>query len=217
VTGASPDRSVGEVDESATGPAGFFMDPRINAEDWATWLDENHETAPEVWLLFWKKASGRQTVDWAQAVEIALRYGWIDGIVYGIDEHRYRQRFTPRRPKSKWSKVNKEIALRLIATGEMRPMGLAAVEAAKACGEWDRAYTVQRPLPAPDDLKAAIKAAGPEAKRTRDRLSRTRWDRWMLWLEGTEGRTRTRRINAIVKALETRDYGPVDKQARPKA
>ena len=213
MTGASLDRSVGEVDESATGPAGFFMDPTIDAEDWAKWLDENHETAREVWLLFWKKASGRQTVDWAQAVEIALRYGWIDGIVRSVDEQRYMQRFTPRRPKSKWSKVNKEIALRLIAAGELRPMGLAAVEAAKASGEWDRAYTVQRPLPAPDDLKAAIKAS-PAAKATRDRLSRTRWDRWMLWLDGTEGRTRTRRINAIVRALETRDYDAVDKAAR---
>jgi uncharacterized protein YdeI (YjbR/CyaY-like superfamily) len=108
--------------------------------------------------------------------------------------------------------VNKEIALRLIGDGEMRPMGLAAVEAARASGEWDRAYTVQRPLRAPDDLRIAINAS-PEAKKTRDRLSRIRWDRWVLWLEGTEGRTRTRRINAIVKALETRDYAAVDKQA----
>jgi uncharacterized protein YdeI (YjbR/CyaY-like superfamily) len=188
------------------------MDRTIDAEQFAAWLEENHESASEVWLLFWKKASGRKTVDWAQMVEVALRYGWIDGLVRSIDEHRYMQRFTPRRAKSKWSKVNKEIALRLIAAGEMRPMGIAAVEAAKASGEWDRAYTTQPPLRAPDDLRAAINAS-PEAKKTRDRLSRTRWDRWVLWLEGTEGRTRTRRINAIVKALETRDYAAVDKQA----
>jgi uncharacterized protein YdeI (YjbR/CyaY-like superfamily) len=192
------------------------MDQTIDAEQFAAWLDENHESASEVWLLIWKKASGRKTVDWAQLVEIALRYGWIDGLVRGIDEHRYMQRFTPRRAKSKWSKVNKEIALRLIAQGEMRPMGLAAVEAAKASGEWERAYTVQPPLRAPDDLRAAINAS-PEAKKARERLSTTRWDRWVLWLEGTEGRTRTRRINAIVKALETRDYAAVDKQAKPKS
>jgi len=188
------------------------MDRTIDAEQFAAWLEENHESASEVWLLFWKKASGRKTVDWAQMVEVALRYGWIDGLVRSIDEHRYVQRFTPRRAKSKWSKVNKEIALRLIAAGEMRPMGIAAVEAAKASGEWDRAYTTQPPLRAPDDLRAAINASH-EAKKARDRLSRTRWDRWVLWLEGTEGRTRTRRINAIVKALETRDYAAVDKQA----
>src|SRR5205823_12346475 len=186
VKGASPNRSVGEVDESATGPGVFLCDDRrgvaetIEADEVASWLEANHETEAEVWLLFWKKASGRKTIDWAQTVEIALRYGWIDGIVRSIDTDRYTQRFTPRRPKSKWSKVNKETAVRLIAAGEMRPMGLRAVEAAKTSGEWERAYTVQRPLPAPDDLKDAIRR-NPAAKATRDRVSRTRWDRWMLW------------------------------------
>ncbi len=210
------------MDESATGPAGFFVSgmtrdelhPR-SPDDWRHWLDEHHESAAEVWLVFWKKASGKQVLDWAQAVEIALRYGWIDGLLRGIDDERYRQRFTPRRPKSKWSKVNKELALRLIAAGEMTPRGLRAVEAAKASGEWDRAYTVQRPLPAPDDLKAAIRG-NPAARATRDRLSRTRWDRWITWLDGTEGGTRTRRLNAIVKALETRDFASVDAAAQRK-
>jgi uncharacterized protein YdeI (YjbR/CyaY-like superfamily) len=191
------------------------LQPR-RPEDWSDWLESNHESAAEVWLVFWKKASGKQVITWAQAVEIALRYGWIDGLIGGIDDERYGQRFTPRRPKSKWSKVNKEIALRLIAAGEMRPMGLRAVEAGKASGEWDRAYTVQRPLPAPDDLKEALRR-NPTAKANRDRLSRTRWDRWLTWLEGTEGRTRSRRINAIVKALETRDYASVDATAQRKA
>ena len=185
-----------------------------DAAEWRAWLDAHHETEPEAWLVYWKKGAGRESIAWAEAVEVALCFGWIDGLVRTIDAERYMQRFTPRRPKSKWSKVNKETALRLISAGEMRPMGLAAVEAAKACGEWDRAYTFQKPLPAPSDLKAAINAS-PEAKRTRERLGRIRWDRWVLWLEGTEGRTRTRRINAIVKALETRDYAPVDKQATP--
>ena len=112
--------------------------------------------------------------------------------------------------------MNKEICLRLIAAGEMTPMGLRAVEAAKASGEWDRAYTVQRPMPAPEDLKEAIRH-NPAAKETRDRVSSTRWDRWMTWLEGTEGRTRTRRLNVIVQALETRDYAAVDAAAQRKA
>ncbi len=183
-----------------------------NASEWQAWLDAHHETAAEAWLVYWKKGSGRESIDWAQAVEVALRFGWIDGIIRSIDGERYKQRFTPRRAKSKWSKVNREIALRLIAAGEMRPMGLAAVEAAKQSGEWDRAYTAQAPLRAPADLRTAINAS-PEAKRTRERLSSTRWDRWVTWLDGSEGRTRTRRINAIVKALETRDYTAVDASA----
>jgi uncharacterized protein YdeI (YjbR/CyaY-like superfamily) len=181
--------------------------------EWAAWLDANHESETEVWLVYWKKASGNESIKWAEAVEVALKYGWIDGVIRTIDEHRYAQRWTPRRPKSKWSLVNKEIALRHIAADELRPMGLAAVEAAKASGEWDRAYTAQRPTPVPDDLKARLKAS-PAAKESQQRVSRTRWDRWLAWLDGTEGRTRARRLNMIIRALEAREYGPVDAAAK---
>lgn len=180
-----------------------------DAEEWHAWLASNHTTAAEVWLAYWKKATGKPTVNWADAVEVALRFGWIDGLVKTIDDERYMQRWTPRRPKSKWSNVNKTIALRLIEADEMTPMGLAAVEAGKASGEWDRAYTVRPATPVSDDLKARLKAS-PEAKAQQNGLSRTRWDRWLDWLEGTEGRTRTRRLNMIVKALETRDNAAVD-------
>jgi uncharacterized protein YdeI (YjbR/CyaY-like superfamily) len=187
----------------------------IDQAEWAAWLEANHETETEVWLVYWKKASGKESIAWADAVEVALKYGWIDGVIRSIDEHRYAQRWTPRRPKSKWSLVNKNIVLRHIESGELRPMGLAAVEAAKASGEWDRAYTVQPPTPVPDDLKARLKAS-PAAKATQQRVSRTRWDRWLAWLDGTEGRTRTRRLNMIIRALEAREYGPVDAAAQPK-
>ena len=108
--------------------------------------------------------------------------------------------------------MNKKIALRHIAAGEMRPLGLAAVEAAKASGEWERAYTVQPPTPVPADLKARLKAS-PAAKAQQQRVSRTRWDRWLAWLAGTEGATRTRRLNMIVRALETKDYTAADAAA----
>ena len=144
--------------------------PEIYVEDaaqWEAWLDANHETESEVWVVYWKKGSGKPSIAWADAVEVALKFGWIDGLIGTIDEHRYRRRWTPRRAKSRWSLVNKQIALRHIASREMRPMGLAAVEAAKASGEWDRAYTVQPPAPIPDDLKARLKAspAAPEQQR----------------------------------------------------
>jgi uncharacterized protein YdeI (YjbR/CyaY-like superfamily) len=183
--------------------------------EWAAWLEANHETETEVWLVYWKKASGKESIAWADAVEVALKFGWIDGVIRTIDEHRYAQRWTPRRPKSKWSLVNKNIALRHIADGEMRPLGFAAVEAAKASGEWERAYTVQPPTPVPDDLKARLKAS-PAAKENQRRVSRTRWDRWLAWLDGTEGRTRARRLNMIIRALEARDYEAVDAAAQPK-
>jgi uncharacterized protein YdeI (YjbR/CyaY-like superfamily) len=184
-----------------------------SAAEWRAWLDANHTTATEVWVLYWKKASGRPSIVWADAVEVALRYGWIDGLIRSVDDHRYMQRWTPRRPKSKWSNVNKQIALRLIEAGKMTPMGLAAVEAARASGEWDRAYTVQRSTPVPDDLKARLKTS-PEAKAQQRRLSRPRWERWVAWLGTADGATRTRRLNMIVKALETRDYTAVDAKAQ---
>jgi uncharacterized protein YdeI (YjbR/CyaY-like superfamily) len=187
-----------------------------DAAEWAAWLEVNHESETEVWLVYWKKASGRESIAWGDAVEVALKYGWIDGLIRTIDEHRYAQRWTPRRPRSKWSLVNKNIALRHIADGEMRPLGLAAVEAAKASGEWERAYTVQPATPVPDDLKARLKAS-PTAKANQQRVSRTRWDRWLAWLDGTEGRTRTRRLNMIVGALESRDYVAVDAAAKRSA
>jgi uncharacterized protein YdeI (YjbR/CyaY-like superfamily) len=183
--------------------------------EWAAWLEANHETDTEVWLVYWKKGSGKESVTWADAVEVALKYGWIDGVIRTIDEHRYAQRWTPRRPKSKWSLVNKNIVLRHIADGELRPKGLAAVDAAKASGEWDRAYTVQPATPVPDDLKARLKSS-PAAKENQRRVSRTRWDRWLAWLDGTEGRTRTRRLNMIIRALEARNYAAVDAAAQRK-
>jgi uncharacterized protein YdeI (YjbR/CyaY-like superfamily) len=108
--------------------------------------------------------------------------------------------------------VNKEIALRHIAAGEMRPMGLRAVEAAKASGEWERAYRVHRPTPIPDDLKQRINAS-PAAKASLQRVSFTRRDRWIAWLDGTTGRARTRRLNMIVRALAERDFAEVDAAA----
>jgi uncharacterized protein YdeI (YjbR/CyaY-like superfamily) len=184
-----------------------------NAAEWEAWLEEHHETEPEVWLVYWKKGAGKESVAWAEAVEVALKFGWIDGVIQSLDEQRYKQRWTPRRAKSKWSQVNKEIALRHIASAEMRPMGLRAVEAAKASGEWDRAYRTQRPAPLPDDLKARVNAS-PAAKANLQRLSSTRRERWVAWLAGTEGRTRTRRLNMIVRALEERDWSAVDAAAK---
>ena len=187
-----------------------------DAAEWEAWLEAHHETEPEVWLVYWKKGSGKPSVAWAEAVEVALKFGWIDGVVATIDEHRYKQRWTPRRAKSKWSLVNRTIVERHLAAGELRPMGLRAMEAGKASGEWDRAYTVQPATPTPDDLKTRLKAS-PAAREQQRRMSRTRWDRWLAWLDGTEGATRTRRLNMIVKALETKEYGAVDAAVRKNA
>ena len=127
-------------------------------DDWRAWLAEHHADSDGIWIRFAKKGSGLPTVVYAEAVEVALAYGWIDGHTKGIDDRHYRQRYTPRRTRSKWSKINRTKAEALIARGAMEPAGLAEVERAKADGRWDAAYDSPRTALVPDDLRAALDA-----------------------------------------------------------
>ena len=111
--------------------------PFSSREAWETFLEERHATSDGLWLKLAKKDSGIESVTYAQAVEVALCYGWIDGQMRGFDEYYYLQRFTPRRTRSKWSKVNRVKVSRLIEDGRMKPAGLREVERAKAEGRWE--------------------------------------------------------------------------------
>lgn len=117
------------------------------------WLEENHAGAEGLWLKIAKKGSGVESVNYAEALELALCFGWIDSQKRGFDETFFLQRFTPRRPRGKWSQINRAKAEELIAAGMMRPAGLAEVEAAKVDGRWEAAYAGQRAVTVPDDLK----------------------------------------------------------------
>jgi uncharacterized protein YdeI (YjbR/CyaY-like superfamily) len=123
---------------------------------WRDWLEENHEALPGVWLKFAKKGAPTPTVTYPEAIEEALCFGWIDGQVRRYDELYYLQRFTPRRPKSKWSQINREKATRLIAVGRMRAPGMAQVEAARADGRWEAAYPGQGQATVPEDFQRAL-------------------------------------------------------------
>jgi uncharacterized protein YdeI (YjbR/CyaY-like superfamily) len=107
------------------------MDPRFFAapEEWRAWLEEHHDSADEVVVGYWKRGTGRPSLTWAQSVDEALCFGWIDGVRRRIDDDRYCIRFTPRRPRSRWSRVNVERVAELTAEGRMRPAGLAAFAA----------------------------------------------------------------------------------------
>jgi uncharacterized protein YdeI (YjbR/CyaY-like superfamily) len=126
---------------------------------WEAWLEED-PPAEGVWMLIARAASGIESVTYAEAVEVALCHGWIDGRRQRGDETHYRQHFTPRRARSKWSKINREKAEALIASGAMRPGGLAEVERAKADGRWEAAYDAASTATVPDDLAAALDEAG---------------------------------------------------------
>jgi len=132
------------------------------------WMATHHAKETEIWLKIHKKSSGLPTVDYAQALDVALCWGWIDGIKKSFDEHSFLQRFTPRTAKSMWSQVNREHVARLVAAGRMTPHGLKAIDAAKADGRWDAAYAPIRESSRetiPDDLRAAIEA-NPRALKT---------------------------------------------------
>jgi uncharacterized protein YdeI (YjbR/CyaY-like superfamily) len=140
--------------------------PELLVEDagaWRAWLAEHGASATEVWLVLAKKGASSPTrLRYQQALEEALCYGWIDGQVRRRDGGSYRQRFTPRRSRSVWSKRNVQTAQRLIAEGRMRPAGLAAVERARADGQWETAYAGPAEIEVPGDLAAAL-AAEPRA------------------------------------------------------
>lgn len=138
------------------------------------WLRAHHAREPEIWLRIYKKGTGSPTVTYAQALDVALCWGWIDGIKKSYDDVSFLQRFTPRRPKSIWSQVNREHVARLVAEGRMQPSGQRQVDAAKADGRWDAAYAPIRSASAdslPEDLRAAIDA-NAAARRTLQTLGR---------------------------------------------
>ncbi len=139
-----------------------------------TWLRTRHDRETEVWIRIYKKDSGRATITPAQALEVALCWGWIDGIRKSFDRESFLQRYTPRRPRSIWSQINRDHVARLTAAGRMMPPGQRQVDAAKADGRWDAAYAPMRSASEasiPDDLRAAIDA-NPRARKTFQTLGR---------------------------------------------
>lgn len=130
--------------------------PFATPSDWEKWLDQNHTVSNGIWLRFYKKNSGVASVSYAEALDVALCYGWIDAQLKSIDGISYKQHFTPRRPKSIWSKRNIEHIARLILEGRMKPAGLREAEAAKVDGRWEKAYDPQALMTAPDDFMAEL-------------------------------------------------------------
>jgi uncharacterized protein YdeI (YjbR/CyaY-like superfamily) len=165
------------------------------------WLAEHHASSRGIWLRLAKKASGTTSVTYAEAIEVALAWGWIDGQKQRGDEVSWLQKFTPRGAKSVWSKINREKALTLIETGAMQPAGLAEVERAKQDGRWDVAYDPASRATVPDDLQAAL-AENPQAAAfflTLD--ARNRYA--VLWRVQTAKKieTRQKRIAGLVAML----------------
>jgi uncharacterized protein YdeI (YjbR/CyaY-like superfamily) len=167
----------------------------------AAWLAAHHETTG-LWIQIAKKGTGIASVDHDEALEIALTYGWIDGTAQRVDDEYFVQKFTPRSKRSRWSKINRASAERLIEAGRMHPPGLAAVEAAKADGRWEAAYASPANSTVPDDLRQALDA-NPKAAAFFDTLtSQNRYAILYRVGEAKRQETRARRIEKFVGMLE---------------
>ena len=130
--------------------------PLSGKEKWSDWLARQHDKSTGIWLKLAKKDSGIKSITYEEALDVALCYGWIDGQKKGFDDKYWLQKFTPRGAKSIWSRINTEKTEKLIASGEMKPAGLKAIEAAKKDGRWDAAYASQKNISIPDDFQAAL-------------------------------------------------------------
>jgi uncharacterized protein YdeI (YjbR/CyaY-like superfamily) len=180
------------------GPVRAFKD----ATAWEAWLEKNQSAAGGLWIRIAKKASGRKSITHPEALEIALCYGWIDGLRRPENGTTFLQRFVPRRPRSLWSKINRDKALALIAAGRMKPAGLKEVERARQDGRWDAAYDSQKNAAIQPDFQKALDK-NPRASEFFKTLSAG--NRYaVLWRIQTARKpeTRTERIRTFVEMLE---------------
>ncbi len=172
-----------------------------STDAWDAWLTAHAADSPGLWLKIAKKGSAGRSISYSDALDVALCHGWIDGQKGRLDDEYWLQRFTPRKPGSKWSKINTERAAALIASGRMRPAGLREVERAQGDGRWEQAYESQSRVTVPEDLARAL-AANQRARAFFATLDST--NRYaILYRIGTAKRpeTRAKRIDAFVAML----------------
>jgi len=171
-------------------------------EEFAKWLDKNHKTSPALWVRMARKGSGIKSITYAEGVEVALCYGWIDAQKLPESETAWLQRFMPRRSRSIWSKVNREKALALIANGQMTQAGLVEIERAKTDGRWEAAYDSQAGASVPSDFEEALERH-PKAKAFFNSISAA--NRYAItWRLQTakKAETRAKRMRRFIEMLE---------------
>ena len=175
---------------------------RFYAEDrskWHQWLNQNHETSSGVWLIYHKKNSSKISVSYDDAVEEAIIFGWIDSKANKLDEERYMQVFTPRKPGSVWSRINKERANKLIMKGLMQPAGMKTIENAKIDGSWDFMNEIED-LIVPKDLKKAL-SLNEIALKNFEAFAKSRKKQILYWIASAKrDDTRNRRIKKVVES-----------------
>jgi len=166
------------------------------------WLEDHHAEPEGIWLKIAKKGGAETSVTYAEALQLALCFGWIDSQKRGFDESHFLQRFTPRRPRGRWSKINREKAEALLATGQVRPPGMAEIEAAKADGRWEAAYEGQRTATVPPDLQRELDANPAAAEFFAGLDGANRYAILYRLDDAKRPETRERRLRKFVAMLE---------------
>jgi uncharacterized protein YdeI (YjbR/CyaY-like superfamily) len=173
-----------------------------NSNDWREWLSENHDQENEVWLVFYKKKTGKPSIEYEAAVEEALCFGWIDSIIKKIDELKYAQKFTPRRDGSVWSESNKKRIAKLIKNKRMTAVGLAKIEAAKKSGKWNKSARPNLSFEMPQEFKQALHT-NRVARENFEKLAPTYQKQFIVWIAvAKRAETRKKRISESIQLLE---------------
>ena len=170
-----------------------------NRGEWRKWLEKNHEKEKEVWLIHHRKRPAKKGIQLEEAVEEAICFGWIDGKLKRVDETRFVLRYSSRKAKSVWSKLNREKVEKMMKAGKMTTAGLRIVEEAKKNGSWNNAYTNQKPYKIPSDLKRAL-AVDRKAWDNFQNFANSYRNMYVYWIMGakTDG-TRRKRIEKVVR------------------
>ncbi len=173
-----------------------------NRDDWRAWLRKNHDTKKEIWLIYYKRHTGKPRIPYSDAVEEALCFGWIDSLVKKIDDEKFAQKFTPRKRKSKWSEANKKRARKMIKEGTMTKAGLAKIREAKSNGEWFKTAPVKKELVIPAYIKKAL-ATNEKALDNLNNLANGYKRQLVGWITGAKREeTRKRRLTEAIRLLE---------------
>lgn len=169
-----------------------------NRAEWRLWLEQNHKTEREIWLIYYKKHTKKETVVYGEAVEEALCYGWIDSTVKRIDNDSYMQKYTPRKEKSKWSLINKNRVLKLTESNKMTPAGNRMVEIAKKNGEWEKAYSTNQNIQLPDYLKNEL-IKNQQGWQNFQNFAKSYQNQYINWVSSAKRpETREKRIQIVI-------------------
>jgi uncharacterized protein YdeI (YjbR/CyaY-like superfamily) len=177
----------------------------LSRGEWREWLRHNHDTEKEIWLIYYKKHTGKPSIPYDDSVEEALCFGWIDSIIKRIDDEKFVRKFTPRKTKSRWSEANKKRALKMIEQGKMTETGLARIREAKKSGEWSKPPSSRGELVLPSYMEAAL-ARNKKAEENFRNLAKSYKRHFIGWVTSAKREeTRRRRLAEAIRLLEKKE------------